>query len=360
MSFNTSFKCAFCKVDAPRTRKGLISLSLLKFPRKKPRKVEIEGPKCLIHPDMIVHFWCNTCNMKLCTTCFEACHEDHSLALYKKYLHNQVKKDMGPILKRRKEVHQMAEKVMEKCALKVWLAERTIQRYTYLKYTLNESLKAVGKIDELEAVKRFADDIASEVDVNVVESFLGDERAIRAIHNLAEKIDTVILKKETQEFKIPFSCIVVGRNVSEWRGSFDMRHDDDLFKVSLSTTVAKSETHKEEPLVLSLSWRYLGDKEDRLKAVYNFCGEILIQSFDSRVEHKVYQYSALTLFSDHLTVEQILPVFSNPDSNDDIFVQKTVEIESHSNDDIVVAYSFIVLCSFRLEQIRLQQQESVV
>ena len=111
-------------------------------------------------------------------------------------------------------------------------------------------------------MKNFADDIRSEVDISVVESFLGDERAIRDVHNLAEEIDAMIFKKETQEFRVAFYCHAMGRGVSAWKGGFEMRHDDDLFKVSLSTTVAKSESHKEEPLVLSLKWRYIGDKED--------------------------------------------------------------------------------------------------
>ena len=104
--------------------------------------------------------------------------------------------------------------------------------------------------------------------------------------------------------------------MSTWKGGVDLIQDDNRFQVSLQKRETDDPSEK-EPLILNLCWSYVGNRDERLKAVCNFCGETLIQSFDSTLEHKVFLYSALTLFADRLEVERELPVYYNPEDNEE-------------------------------------------
>ena len=86
---------------------------------KKKKKMIRLLPKCADHLKMIVEFWCGQCEKRACCTCFELHREGHTLVSYEKQLHKRVRSELGPTIKKTKEVYTLAEKVMERCAFKM-------------------------------------------------------------------------------------------------------------------------------------------------------------------------------------------------------------------------------------------------
>ena len=127
------------------------------------------APNCETHPDMVIQFWCITCKTRVCLTCFEEDHDEHSLKPFKKYLKEEVAFHL--------EVSGVKLQILyERSGQLISRFENRVKRSKEQKaYLLDERRKIDSLKADLPKLKNFSKDPKFDVSLNVVESAVSCE-----------------------------------------------------------------------------------------------------------------------------------------------------------------------------------------
>ena len=122
------------------------------------------APNCETHPDMVIQFWCITCKTRVCLTCFEEDHDEHSLKPFKKYLKEEVAFHL--------EVSGVKLQILyERSGQLISRFENRVKRSKEQKaYLLDERRKIDSLKADLPKLKNFSKDPKFDVSLNMVES----------------------------------------------------------------------------------------------------------------------------------------------------------------------------------------------
>ena len=108
--------CAICRTDHNLKADDIKPLYGIRdyFPnslgKTAPRRPRIP---CSMHKNLECTFWCNSCNVMICVSCFEPEHDGHSVRSLKTYLVGQVESIFGaPFRQRISEWRESLEKLI--------------------------------------------------------------------------------------------------------------------------------------------------------------------------------------------------------------------------------------------------------
>ena len=258
-------------------------------------------PQCIEHPGNPIQFWCSKCNQKICHTCFEMEHDDHSLKPFRKHLQEKAKMEIEPISKNLKSFRFKSQSLMKACDGKA----REIQPFLIYRQQLaleNDKIDAI--LEQIDEVQRFICEPKGEVDLAAIESFFEEAPNLKDLQELICKADEIFLKNNVS-LKTTFHCFVTETSYYGWEGGTELTHGNNSFRIQ----IAKSDSDiRFPPVFVSLTWKSL-NHEKRLP--FKLAGSMIVESV-KKGDSKVIRLEGFSKDGSQIYVQKKLPVTHFP------------------------------------------------
>ena len=83
-------RCAICRVDHNLKAESIKPLYGIRDWFQGTSKTKAPSLPCAWHENMECTFWCNSCNVMICASCFEYQHDGHAMRGLRKYLVGKI------------------------------------------------------------------------------------------------------------------------------------------------------------------------------------------------------------------------------------------------------------------------------
>ena len=145
----TTCKCAVCstvfkgmKLDELKPlygiRDALVGMSAKKTGQQHDK---VNWPKCVVHNQNRITFWCNDCRIQICVDCAEEQHLSHTFKSFRLWVNERAEKMVSSI--------KYAELKLEEIEEKIHRAHEEVTKLEKEKYTLELLTASEGKIKSL-------------------------------------------------------------------------------------------------------------------------------------------------------------------------------------------------------------------
>ena len=169
------------------------------FQKENKENEKFIAPNCAVHLDMVIQFWCITCKTRVCFTCFEEGHDEHSLKPFKKYLKEEVAFHLEASDVKLQSLYERAGKLISRFDDRI---QKSKEQKAYL---LDERRKIDSLKGDLPKLKNFSKDPKFNVSLNMVESAMkqwSDIDTLQEVVSVAEKEFRIEPPKQVNEEQV--------------------------------------------------------------------------------------------------------------------------------------------------------------